>query len=144
MARTINLEFALLSAGSECEADLLPFLHGTLGNTGEQIRDHKIACSIINLHGTEDAVFDQSCLDLLKRFTDDVSMANRNDVLAEHGWIDGPGDRPGQQAVQQNRSLAGLLVARYGTGDPALDQRDWELLKEWMDKGMPVGEHVQR
>ena len=43
-----------------------------------------------------------------------------------------------------NGSLTGFLVARYGTEDPALDDRDWELLEEWFGKGMPVGETVSR
>ncbi|KAJ9497244.1 hypothetical protein LTR99_001962 [Exophiala xenobiotica] len=113
-------------------------------DTGEQIRDHKLACSIINLHGTEDAVFDDTNLDLLKRFTDDLSLGNRDGLLGEHGWIDESGSRPGEQAVRKNRSLSGLLIARYGTHEPALDDRDWELLSEWFGKGMPVGEHVER
>lgn len=115
-----------------------------LGHTGEQIRDHKLACSIINLHGTEDCVFDQANLDLLKRFTDNLSVENRDDILVELGWIDPEGERPGMTAVKKSGSLTGLLIARYGTEDPALDARDWELLKEWNDKGMPTGQHVQR
>jgi len=114
------------------------------GNTGEQIRDHKLACSIINLHGTEDAVFDEPHVHLLKRFTDDVSLANRDEILEEHGWVDVPGTRPGEQAVTKSGDLAGFVIARYATSDPALDDRDWELLNQWFRKGMPVGEHVER
>ncbi|KAL2406834.1 hypothetical protein ABEF95_003487 [Exophiala dermatitidis] len=113
-------------------------------NTGEQIREHKLACSIINLQGTEDAVFDQDSLNLLKRFTDNVSVANRDEILREHDWVDEPDERPGHRAGAKSGSLVGLLIARYGTHDPALDERDWELLTEWMGKGMPVGEHVER
>ncbi|KAJ9615010.1 hypothetical protein H2200_001084 [Cladophialophora chaetospira] len=113
-------------------------------DTGEQIREHKLACSVINLHGTEDCVFDQTNLDLLKRFTDDISIGNRNEILMEMGWTDPPGSRPGESAVNKNRSLSGLLIARYGTDEPALDERDWQLLKEWNDQGMPRGQHVRR
>jgi len=113
-------------------------------NTGEQIRDHKLACSIINFHDTEDAVFDQSNLDLLKRFTDDISLENRDDILRENGWVDLPGGRPGMTAVKKDMSLSGLIIARYGTEDPALDDRDWQLLKEWNNRGMPTGQHVRR
>jgi hypothetical protein len=116
----------------------------TTGDTGEQIRDHKLACSIINFHGTEDAVFDDTSLHLLKRFTDDLSLENRDGILGEHGWIDESSSRPGEQAVRKSRSLSGLLIARYGTDEPGLDDRDWELLNEWFGKGMPVGEHVER
>lgn len=117
----------------------------TLGNTGDQIREHKLACSIVNLHGTADAVFDQKSLDLLKRFTDDMSEANRDVILTEYGWIeDGSGSRPGRQALTRDGSLVGLLIARYRTSEPALDERDWKLLADWMHKGMPVGEHVRR
>ncbi|ETI26565.1 hypothetical protein G647_03343 [Cladophialophora carrionii CBS 160.54] len=116
----------------------------TKRDTAEQIRDHKLACSVINLHGTEDCVFDQASLDFLKRFTDDISIENRDKILVENGWVDPPGARPGSMAARKSGSLSGLLVARYGTDDPALDERDWELLKEWNDKGMPKGEHVRR
>lgn len=113
-------------------------------DTGEQIRNHKLACSIINLHGTEDAVFDDTNLHLLKRFTDDLSLENRDGILREQGWVDDSGSRPGEQAVRRSGSLSGLLIARYGTDEPALDDRDWELLNEWFGKGMPQGEHVER
>jgi len=113
-------------------------------NTGEQIRDHKLACSIINLHGTVDSVFDQSCLDELKRFTDDISMQNRDEILTEKGWVDPPGGRPGHMAVEKDGSLTGHLIARYGTLEPAFDDRDWQLLKEFLDRGMPTGQKVQR
>ena len=115
-----------------------------VGDTGEQIREHKLACSAINLHGTEDAVFDDTNFNLLKRFTDNMCSENRDAILQEYGWMDEPGSRPGLKAVTEGRSLSGLLVARYGTGQPALDDRDWDLLKSWFEKGMPTGEHVQR
>jgi hypothetical protein len=114
------------------------------GDTGEQIREHRLACSVINLHGTEDCVFDQANLDFLKRFTDDISIENRDKILEENGWVDPPGERPGMTAARKSGSLSGLLIASYGTDHPALDERDWELLKEWNDKGMPLGQHVRR
>ena len=122
----------------------LPFPDCPLGDTGEQIREHKLACSVINFHGTEDAVFDEYNLALLKRFTDEISIGNRNEILMEMGWIYPPDQRPGQAAVNRNGSLSGLLIARYGTDEPAFDNRDWELLKEWNDRGMPLGQHVRR
>lgn len=114
------------------------------GNTGEQIREHKLACSIINLHGTEDAVFDNESLDFLKTFTQTRSLAARDAVLREHAWLDHTGSAVNKQAVLDDGSLSGLLIAKYGTEEPALDERDWELLDEWFAKGMPMGEHVER
>ena len=122
----------------------LTFSERLPGNTGEQIRNHKLACSIINLHGTEDGVFDQPNLDFLKRFTDDISLQNRNAILMEKGWVDPSGSRPGESAVRTGGSLSGLLIARYGTDEPAFDDREWELLKDWNDRGMPEGQHVRR
>ncbi|OAP57158.1 hypothetical protein AYL99_07896 [Fonsecaea erecta] len=117
--------------------------HRNVGDTGEQIRSHKLACSIINFHCTDDAVLDESELDLLKRFTDDPSTTNRDKILEDKGWVDQPDQRHGHKAVE-SRSLAGYLIAQYGREEPALDHRDWELLTEWFGKGMPAGEHVQR
>jgi hypothetical protein len=116
----------------------------SVGDTGEQIREHKLACSIINLHGTDNAVFDQGNLDLLKSFTDDISLENRNSILQEHGWVDPAGTRPGETAVKKDGSLVGCVIARYASDEPAFDERDWDLVREWMAKGMPVGEHVHR
>jgi hypothetical protein len=114
------------------------------GHTGEQIRDHKLACSIINLHGTEDCVFDERSLDLLDRFTRNRSIPMRDQLMQEKDWIDElDAPRVGEKAAQQG-DLVGYLIVRYKTDDEALDDRDWELLDDWFRKGMPVGEHVQR
>ncbi|KAI1622984.1 hypothetical protein EDD37DRAFT_651173 [Exophiala viscosa] len=113
-------------------------------DTGEQIREHKLACSAINLHGTEDAVFDDTQFNLLKQFTDNISSENRDAILQENGWTDEPDSRPGMKAAANGGSLSGLLIARYGTEDPALDDRDWGLLKDWLERGKPTGQHVQR
>jgi len=114
------------------------------GNTGEQIRDHKLTCSIINFHGTADAVFDDPSLELLRNFVQGRSTAKRDSILTEHDWIDEEGMRRGGKAVAKDGSLVGFLIARYGTEDPALDERDWELLDNWYQKGMPTGENVTR
>lgn len=114
------------------------------GNTGEQIRDHKLATSIINLHGTQDCVFDDESLALLERFVVGRSPEKRDEILHEEDWVDEMGTRDGTKAVNRSGSLVGLLIARYGTNDPALDDRDWELLNDWMVRGMPSGQHVSR
>lgn len=72
------------------------------------------------------------------------SAEKRDEILHEEDWVDEMGTRDGTQAVKKSGSLAGLLIARYGTSDPALDDRDWELLDEWMVGGMPTGQHVSR
>ncbi|KAF2172694.1 hypothetical protein M409DRAFT_49236 [Zasmidium cellare ATCC 36951] len=113
-------------------------------NTREQIDDHKLAASIINGHGTEnDAVFDDRGLDLLQRFCADPSIANRDRLLEEHEWVDEAGGKPGDKAAGKG-DLAGFLVARHGTHDPALDERDLDMLKAWFEKGRPMGQNVSR
>jgi hypothetical protein len=89
-------------------------------------------------------VFDQENLEFLKRFTDDISLENRNAILMEMGWVDPHGERPGMTAVNKSGSLTGFLIGRYGTDDPAFDDRDWELVKEWIDRGFPLGQKVRR
>ena len=113
-------------------------------HTGEQIRDHKLATSIINGHQAgEDEVLDSSALDLLHRFCADPSTSTRDAIVAEHGWTDAPGDKPGTKAADDG-NLAGHCIARYGTEYPAFDDKDIEMLKKWFGQGMPVGEHLYR
>ena len=114
------------------------------GDTGEQIRNHKLACSVINFHNTADAVFDNDSLERLQAFTVDRSIANRDHYLAARNQTD-PADaaRPGEKAADAG-DLVGLLIARYETTDPAFDEKDWELLERWFGKGMPEGESVSR
>ena len=115
-----------------------------LGDTGEQIRNHKLACSVINFHGTPDEVFDDNCLEELKEFTQDRSIASRDKWLTERDMVDSPNAPRIGEGASSRGSLTGLMIARYGTSDPALDERDWEMLEEWFEKGMPVGENVSR
>lgn len=102
-------------------------------DTYQQIRDHKLAASIINGHGTDhDAVFDEVGLEKLRQFVKDP--ASRTELLKTYGWDD-PAAR---------RDLVGHLVFKHGTEDPAFDERDLEMLSEWFEKGMPVGEVAVR
>lgn len=82
-------------------------------------------------------------LTLLKRFVLGRSEERRNEILSERDWLDEDG-KPSRSALDRDGSLVGYLIARYGTENPALDERDWELLDEWMTKGMPSGQNVQR
>lgn len=113
-------------------------------NTGEQIREHKLAASIINGHGTEnDAVFDDSMLDVLGRFCSDPTIENRDLMVAENDWADEKGQKPGDKAASKG-NLVGVLVARHGTENPAFDERDLDMLKAWFESGTPVGEKIVR
>lgn len=112
-------------------------------NTGDQIRQHNLAASIINGHGTENDVFDDRNLANLQRFCLQPTTATRDEMMAEHDWVDGPGERPGDKAASKG-DLVGYLVARHGTSDPALDERDLDMLKEWFEKGKPTGQRVVR
>ncbi|KAK0301947.1 hypothetical protein LTR73_009029 [Friedmanniomyces endolithicus] len=100
-------------------------------NTGEQIRDHKLASSIINGHtnGTND-VFDSVSLETLRRFCVDGTASAREHTIREKGWFDESGQDAG--------------AAAKGTKDPAWDGRDFEMLREWFVKGMPAGQKVER
>ena len=113
-------------------------------HTGEQIRDHKLASSIINGHHTpDDEVLDASSLELLQRFCADPSTSNRDAILSDHGWIDDAGQRPGTKAADSG-DLVGYCIARHDTDNPAFDERDLKILQEWFRKGMPAGENVHR
>ena len=103
-----------------------------------------MACSIINLHDTEDAVFDEERLDELEQFTLSRSIAMRDQMVVEKDWADGPGVSRFGETVASKGSLTGYLIVRYGTEEQALDERDWELLEEWFQKGRPVGMQVER
>lgn len=49
--------------------------------------------------------------------------------------LDGPGQRPGEKAATLKGSLVGMLIARWGTEDPALGTEEWEKLKDWFEMG---------
>ena len=65
-------------------------------------------------------------------------------MMEERDWIDKQDAASIGDTASKKGSLTGLLITRYGTESPALDDRDWELLDEWFRKGMPTGEHVSR
>ncbi|EME45675.1 hypothetical protein DOTSEDRAFT_23671 [Dothistroma septosporum NZE10] len=112
-------------------------------DTSEQIRDHKLVTSIINRHGTEDAVFDDRHLALLQRFCETPTIDTRDQIVEENGWHDSAGDRPGEKAANEG-NLSGFVIARHGTNDPAFDDRDIEMLKRWFEEGKPKGQKVVR
>jgi hypothetical protein len=111
-------------------------------NTGEQIRDHQLATSIINGHiNGSNIVFDPESLEILRRFCVSDPSSARDELAKEKGWTMGP-DRAIAEAVKGD--LAGYVIMRHGTDDPAFDARDLEMLKDWFEKGMPSGERVVR
>ncbi|KAK0929680.1 hypothetical protein LTR29_016952 [Friedmanniomyces endolithicus] len=111
-------------------------------NTGEQIRDHKLATSIINGHtnGTND-VFDSVSLETLRRFCVDGTASALEHTIREKGWFDQSCQDAGAAAKDD---LVRYLGVKQGTKDPALDGRDLEMLREWFMKGMPAGQKVER
>jgi len=113
-------------------------------NTGEQIRDHQLATSIINSHrnGLND-VFDPESLEILQRFCVSDPLTARDQIAKENGWAVGPDHDQGiAEAVRGN--LVGYVILRHGTNDPVFDERDLEMLKKWFEEGMPSGGQVVR
>lgn len=115
-------------------------------DTGDQIRFHKLAASIINGHlDPTNEVLDAPALALLQRFCADPSTTNRDAILANRGWVDEPGQAPGTKAAGPGQgSLVGLCVARHGTDDAVFDARDIQMLQRWFERSMPSGEHAVR
>jgi hypothetical protein len=81
-------------------------------------------------------VFDDQSLEHLYAFASHRSVKARDEWLATR-------DSSRENELAKG-DLAGWLIARYGTDDEALDERDWEMLEDWGKKGMPAGENVSR
>lgn len=105
-------------------------------SVADQLRAHTLANSIISRYNTNDAVLDSSELVLLQRFSTDRSASSRDVILSERNMVDEPGARPGEKAAANEGSLVGLLVARYGTDEPGLEEWEWDMLKEWFNRGV--------
>ncbi|USW52786.1 hypothetical protein Slin15195_G061050 [Septoria linicola] len=75
-------------------------------NTGEQIRSHKLAASIINGHDADgkNFVFDDYNLDLLRRFVADPEFS-REEILKENDWVD---DVEGEKTARRDGSLGDI------------------------------------
>ncbi|KAJ9646639.1 hypothetical protein H2201_000726 [Coniosporium apollinis] len=109
-------------------------------SVADQIQAHTLANSIISGYNTNDAVLDTSELTLLRQFCIDRSVSNRDAILSERDMVDEPGTRPGEKAARSKGSLAGFLIARYGTSEPGLEEREWEMLGEWFGSGVDVSQ----
>lgn len=97
------------------------------------ISSHTIATSIISRHNTPTAVLDAGELAMLKDFC--VHPGKKDAILAREDMKDEVGQRPGARALATKGSLVGLLIARYGTSEPALTEGEIQELKEWFEQG---------
>lgn len=55
-------------------------------------------------------------------------------LLSKRDMADAMGDRLGKKANEKG-SLTGLVIARYGTSESALDEGDVERLRGWFESG---------
>ena len=77
--------------------------------TALMLRTHTLAHEIVTRD--KNAVFDDEYLDLLERFVRDPSESNKQEMLAEFGWGDDGGSRPGMCAlVSFNRFRVGEII----------------------------------
>ncbi len=97
------------------------------------LQTHTLATTIISHHNTPSPILDAGELSLLRAFCANLSTLNKEVLLTEHDMLDGPGQRPGQKAATQKGSLAGMLIARWGTEEPALGEGEWEKLNDWFE-----------
>ncbi|EON61841.1 hypothetical protein W97_01059 [Coniosporium apollinis CBS 100218] len=107
-------------------------------SVADHIQAHTLANSIISGHNTADAVLDPSELALLRQFCIDRSASKRDAILSERDMVDEQGTRPGEKAAKSKGSLAGFLIARYGTSEPGLEEGEWEMLREWFGSGVDI------
>jgi hypothetical protein len=114
-------------------------------NTGEQIRDHQLATSIINRRNPNGTnyVFDDANLATLRRFCLDPTPLARKQIMQEEGWVEADEDDKGAGAAAKG-SLVGYAIVKHGTDEPVFDERDLELLKQWYMDGMPDGSNATR
>lgn len=84
-------------------------------------------------HQSNNAILSAPELVLLRQFCIEPCVAKRDAILAERNMEDEPGARPGKKAAESQGSLVGLMIARYGTHEPALEDWEWEMLRVWFD-----------
>lgn len=96
------------------------------------ISSHTLAASIISGQGTSHDFLDAEELAMLRRFCFDPSTQDA--ILVDQDIKDEVGQTPGTKALQQRRSLAGLIIARHGTSEPALTQDEIQELRKWFER----------
>ena len=100
---------------------------------GFVIRSHLLAASIIaRQHNPDTRIFDDSELDLLQEFC--ANPTKREEILVKHDMVDESGTPAGSRA-QKTGSLAGFCIARHGTDNPALQEAEIEMLRNWFHRG---------
>lgn len=95
----------------------------------DMIASHTLAQEIIQRHGGPYPVFDDECIEELRRFISDPSRAQH--LLREMGIIDAEGN----STPAAKSSLTGHIMTRHGTDEPALTGDEIHALKEWFDNG---------
>jgi hypothetical protein len=101
-------------------------------STKEMIATHTLAKEIIARHNDPCPVFDDSEILKLRRFVQDPSQAGN--LLQEFGLQDAEGNEVGT-AARTKGSLAGYIVATYGTDLSVLTEDEVSALKEWFANG---------
>ena len=97
------------------------------------IKFHSLAAETMSRHNDSCPIFDASALALLRRFCIDPS--NKDAILRDRDMVDEPGDAPGTRANAKWGSLAGYAIARHGTENPVLEEREIEALRKWFESG---------
>ncbi|RDL40116.1 uncharacterized protein BP5553_00095 [Venustampulla echinocandica] len=97
------------------------------------IETHTLAMEVIARHNDACPIFDASELALLARFC--AQPETKDFILRESDMLDEPGDAPGTRASATRGSLAGYAIARHGTDNPVLEDREIEMLRRWFETG---------
>lgn len=100
-------------------------------SVSDELKNHTLASTIISTHSTPRQVLDDPDLSLLQEFIKSgLSTESRDKVLKGRNWT----ANSDQVNGKEGSSLAGFLVARYGSKEPGLDDDEWEEMKVWFAK----------
>ena len=103
---------------------------------GKMLSSHTLAANIINHHNTDDCVLDASELAMLQRFSVHPTISTRDAILRDQGMSVERNPELRGKKVMQSGSLVAFCVARHGTGIPAFEEREIEMLRVWFEGGM--------
>lgn len=107
--------------------------------TRDILKNHEVAWRTIAQHGTDLEIFDDSELEILKRFSVNPSLENQRAILEERDAVDPEGASEkdiGKIAEERHASLALYVIARYGRVEESngtLYPREWEELRGWFE-----------
>jgi len=97
-------------------------------STADQIKNHTLATSIM-----QGFVFDDQQLATMKQFCLDPSQ--KDTILREKGMWDHSGNRPDLAATAGGKTgLAEYIIARHGTDNAVLYDKEIEMLKGWFEE----------